>query len=139
MKFIYGVAITREEGRYVVGVRDLPEVCTDGETRKEALSNAAEAISAVLLAKIDSGDEISLPSEIRNDETGIAPEIRTQLACWLALPRPETLNRIAGLAGTNWGELRKMKDGKKDSSASYIERVGKALGHQVVLEFSPSV
>ena len=135
MRFVYGVQVERAEGRYMVSVRDLPEVVTDGETHAEALANASEAISGVLLAKIEAGEEIKAPGIVQEDEIAIAPELKTQLACWLALPREESLNRIATKAGTTWGELRKMKQAKKDSSASFIDRIGKALNTKVIIDF----
>ena len=62
---------------YIVSVRDLPEVTTDGETHPEALEHAGEAIAGVLLAKIDAGDEIALPSSLQKGEIAIALEVKT--------------------------------------------------------------
>ncbi|NJR43940.1 type II toxin-antitoxin system HicB family antitoxin [bacterium] len=76
MKVVYGVAVNRDsEGRHVVSVRDLPEVCTDGATRVEALTNAVEAMQGVLLAKIDLGDPITTPSSIELGEVPLAPNL----------------------------------------------------------------
>ena len=36
------------EGGYLVSVPALPEICTEGDTEKEALKNAAEAILCVI-------------------------------------------------------------------------------------------
>jgi predicted RNase H-like HicB family nuclease len=83
MNLAYGVAVNRDEdGRHVVVVRDLPEVCTDGETKSEALANAAEAITAVLLAKVGAGDPVAVPTSVRENEVAISPE-KSSFERWL--------------------------------------------------------
>jgi len=57
----------QEGGGFTVLVPALPEVVTEGETEKEALSNAEEAIRAVLAYRRDHG--LLIPSDAQ-------PEVR---------------------------------------------------------------
>jgi antitoxin HicB len=57
----------QEDGGFTVLVPALPEVVTEGDTEEEALTNAAEAISAILAFRRDQGMKIP---------TDALPEIR---------------------------------------------------------------
>jgi antitoxin HicB len=66
--YIFSVILEpQEEGGFTVLVPALPEVVTEGDTEKEALANAEEAIRAVLEYRRDHG--IVIPGDAR-------PEIR---------------------------------------------------------------
>lgn len=51
----------QEEGGYTVLVPALPEVVTEGDSEKEALANAEEAIRAVISFRQDHG--IAIPAD----------------------------------------------------------------------------
>lgn len=51
----------QEGGGYTVLVPAIPEVVTEGETEQEALSNAQEAIRAILAFRRDQG--LAIPSD----------------------------------------------------------------------------
>ena len=53
----------QEDGGFTVLVPALPEVVTEGDTEAEALSNAEEAIRAVLAYRRDHG--LAIPSDAR--------------------------------------------------------------------------
>ena len=57
----------QEDGGFTVLVPALPEVVTEGDTEEEALSNAREAIRAILSYRRDHG--IAIPADAQ-------PEIR---------------------------------------------------------------
>ena len=57
----------QEDGGFTVLVPALPEVVTEGDTEQEALSNAQEAIRAILAYRRDNG--IAIPADAQ-------PEIR---------------------------------------------------------------
>lgn len=66
----YGFTVVlepQEEGGYTVLVPALPEVVTEGDTEKEALANAEEAIRLALSYRQDHG--MAIPSDAH-------PEIR---------------------------------------------------------------
>ena len=54
-QFTYTVKLTpdKDDGGYVVTCRDLPEALTQGETREEALAEAADRLEEVIAACID--------------------------------------------------------------------------------------
>lgn len=53
----------QQEGGFTVLVPALPEVVTEGDTEAEAISNAEEAIRAVLAYRRDRG--LAIPSDAR--------------------------------------------------------------------------
>ena len=57
----------QEGGGFTVSVPALPEVVTEGDSEREAIANAEEAIRAVLAYRMDHG--IDIPADA-------APEIR---------------------------------------------------------------
>ena len=46
----------------MVTCRDLPEAITQGETREEALAEAADCLEEAIAARIDDGRDIPSPS-----------------------------------------------------------------------------
>lgn len=66
--YVFSVVLEpQEEGGFTVLVPALPEVVTEGDSEKEALANAEEAIRALLAFRRDHG--IAIPGDAR-------PEIR---------------------------------------------------------------
>ena len=68
-KYSYSIILEpQEDGGYTVLVPALPEVVTEGDTEMEALSNAEEAIRAVLSYRQDHGIAIPIDAlpEIRH-------------------------------------------------------------------------
>src|SRR5260370_42232541 len=63
-----------EEGRLVVHFPDLPEALTDGADRVEAVAEAADCLSEALGGRSRRGEEIPLPSPLRDGLYAIAPE-----------------------------------------------------------------
>jgi antitoxin HicB len=56
------ILIPIEEGGYCVNVPFLPEVCTQGDTRDEAIAMAKEAIELTLECLKDDGEKIPVES-----------------------------------------------------------------------------
>ena len=66
--YVFSVVLEpQEEGGFTVLVPALPEVVTEGDSEEEALTNAEEAIRAILAFRRDHG--IAIPGDAR-------PEIR---------------------------------------------------------------
>lgn len=66
--YVFSVVLEpQEEGGFTVLVPALPEVVTEGDTEKEALLNAEEAVRAILAYRRDHG--IAIPDDAQ-------PEIR---------------------------------------------------------------
>jgi antitoxin HicB len=59
MSYRYPIVLTPDpDGGFVVSVPALPEVCTQGETEAEALSNAREAIELAIEHRVAEGDAV---------------------------------------------------------------------------------
>lgn len=54
-----------DNGTYLVSVPDFPEVHTFGDTEEEALAHAVDAIETALVARMDSRQDIVLPSKAK--------------------------------------------------------------------------
>ena len=63
MKVSYPATIERQKpGGFLVQFIDLPDTFTEGDTKEEALFNAAEVLSAMLAWRLDEGREIPAPT-----------------------------------------------------------------------------
>lgn len=63
-QFTYAVKLTpdKRDGGYVVTCRDLPEAITQGDSVKDALAEAADALEEAIAARIDDAREIPEPT-----------------------------------------------------------------------------
>jgi antitoxin HicB len=48
----------KDDGGYVVTCRDLPEAITQGDTREEALAEAADCLEEAIASRIDDGSNL---------------------------------------------------------------------------------
>jgi len=101
-QFTYTVKLTpdKDDGRYVVTCRDLPEAITQGETREEALSEAADCLEEAIAARIDDGRDIPSPSAPKRGELTVSVPPSMALVC-LALVAGAGPPQIARLSTGN--------------------------------------
>ena len=77
----YPATLDRQtDGRHLVQFVDLAEAFTEGKTKKEALFNAAEVLSAILALRLDAGQDVPAPSQKIRGASYIAPDAKTQTA-----------------------------------------------------------
>lgn len=62
-RYVFSVVLEPQQGGFTVLVPALPEVVTEGDDEQQALSNAEEAIRAVLAYRHDHG--IPIPADAR--------------------------------------------------------------------------
>ena len=85
MDIRYPATLDRQtDGHYLVQFVDLAEAFTEGKTKKEALFNAAEVLSAILALRLDAGQDVPASQKIRG-ASYIAPDAKTQAAMLLRL------------------------------------------------------
>jgi antitoxin HicB len=72
---IYGAKITRENEGYIITFRDLKNVFTEADTRKEAIIRAHEVLDLLLTEMIQDGLSIPKPSHLRKGEIPIFTKI----------------------------------------------------------------
>lgn len=53
------------EGGFTVTFPDIPEAITEGDTREEALSHAADALNLCLEIRIEAGEDLPLPRAVK--------------------------------------------------------------------------
>ena len=71
--FAYPVVLTKgADGRYLAAFPDLPEALTDGETKREALQEAADCLSEALMSRIADKEVIPTPSTVRRGQHEVA-------------------------------------------------------------------
>jgi antitoxin HicB len=80
MDFRYPATVeAQKDGTYLVQFVDLPDAFTEGQTKEEALSNASEVLSAMLVWRLDAAKDIPAPSQEIKGALYIAPDAETLL------------------------------------------------------------
>jgi antitoxin HicB len=119
---------------FLVQFVDLPDTFTEGDTKEEALFNAAEVLSAMLAWRLDEGQEIPAPTPKLKGAHYIAPDAKTQAAMLLRLARGErTLSDLARALETSWPAAKRLEDPTHWPSLKTLDRAAAALGKRLVL------
>ena len=88
MEIRYPATVTAQaDGSLFVQFIDLPDTFTEGQTKEEALFNAAEVLSAMLAWRLDEAKDVPAPSLKVKGAHYIAPDAKTQAAMLLRLAR----------------------------------------------------
>ena len=135
MDIRYPATLDRQpDGRYLVQFVDLADTFTEGQTKEEALFNAAEVLSAMLAWRLDAGQGVPAPSQKVRGASYIAPDAKTQAAMLLRLARGErTLSELARAMATSWPAAKRLEDPAHWPSLKTLERAAAALGKRLVL------
>lgn len=135
MDIRYPATLDRQpDGRYLVQFVDLADTFTEGQTKEEALFNAAEVLSAMLAWRLDAGQGVPAPSQKVRGASYIAPDAKTQAAMLLRLARGErTLSELARAMETSWPAAKRLEDPAHWPSLKTLERAAAALGKRLVL------
>jgi len=125
----FRVILTPEiDGGFVVTCPELPEVITQGDTRAEALDNAADALAEAVAGRMRRGDDVTA-EEFACDEqevfVALPASIRPKLVLYLAM-REGGINRLelARRMGCDEKQIRRLLD---PSYATNIKAIGDAL------------
>lgn len=136
-EFVYPAKLTADAGGgFVVTFRDVPEAITQGETRADALDEAAGALQAALEARIMDALDIPEPSRPRRGEHPLAVPVQTALKAALYLAMQEhriSRSELARRLGVDEKEARRMLDPYHPTKAERLERALSVLGKQVEL------
>jgi antitoxin HicB len=136
-EFVYPAKLTADAGGgFVVTFRDVPEAITQGETRADALDEAAGALQAALEARIMDALDIPEPSRPRRGEHPVAVPVQTALKAALYLAMQEhgiSRSELARRLGVDEKEARRMLDPYHPTKAERLERALSVLGKQVEL------
>jgi antitoxin HicB len=127
----------QEDGSLLVQFLDLPEALTDGADRAEALAEAADCLSEALAGRIHRGEEIPLPSPLREDLYGIAPEptIALKAALYEALKKQGiSISELARRLGLDDREAARLLDPRARTRLTSLEAALAALGYEIGIE-----
>jgi len=138
MNFVYPVTLTPDpDGGFVVTFSNWPEAITQGETRDQALEEAADCLEEAVAARIDDRAEIPLPSSPRAGEATVAVPIATALKAALYLAMREAgigTSELARRLDVHEKEARRLLDPRHGSKAAALERALLAVGRRLSVE-----
>lgn len=135
MDIRYPATVTAQgDGTYLVKFVDLTDTFTEGQSKEEALFNAAEVLSAMLAWRLDEAKDVPAPSQGIKGAHYVAPDAKTQAAMLLRLARGErTLSDLARALETSWPAAKRLEDPTHWPSLKTLERAAAALGKRLVL------
>ncbi len=115
------------DGGFVVTCLDLPEVITQGDTRREALENAADALAEAVAGRMRRGDDIpasALPEE-ESEQVSLPESIGPKLVLYLAM-REAGIGKLelSRRVGCDEKQIRRLLD---PAYATNIKAIGEAL------------
>lgn len=126
-----------EDGRLVVHFPDLPEALTDGADEAEALTEASDCLSEALAGRINRGEDIPTPSQLRQGQYLVAPEATMALKAALhsALrARKITVADLAHRLGIDERKAARLIDPRAAGRLASLEAALSALGYRVAIE-----
>jgi antitoxin HicB len=135
MDIRYPATVDRQpDGSFLVRFVDLDDTFTEGQTKEEALFNAAEVLSGMLAWRLDEGKDVPPPSQKVKGAHYIAPDAKTQAAMLLRLARAErSLSDLARALETSWPAAKRLEDPRHWPSLKTLDRAAAALGKRLVL------
>ena len=126
--------VVQQDGSFFVQFLDLTDTFTEGQTKEEALFNAAEVLSAMLAWRLDESKDVPAPSQKVKGAHYIAPDAKTQAAMLLRLARGErSLSDLARALDTSWPAAKRLEDPTHWPSLKTLDRAAAALGKRLVL------
>jgi antitoxin HicB len=139
MRFAWPAQIRRddEDGRYLVTFRDFPEAGTDGADEAEALAEAEDCLTSVILLRAKYGEPIPTPSRPRRGERPITPDpaLALKAALHVALRRRGmTAADLARALGVDHREARRVLDPRHATKLPRMAEALAATGLRVVLD-----
>ena len=135
MEIRYPATIDKQkDGSFFVTFVDLPDTFTEGQTKEEALFNAAEVLSVMLAWRLDEAKDIPAPTLKIKGAYYIAPDAKTQAAMLLRLARGErSFSDLARALETSWPAAKRLDNPALWPSLKTLDRAAAALGKRLVL------
>jgi antitoxin HicB len=125
---------SQEDGSFLVTFVDLPDTFTEGQSKEEALFNAAEVLSGMLAWRLEEAKDVPAPSQKVKGAHYVAPDAKTQAAMLLRLARGErSLSDLARALETSWPSAKRLENPTHWPSLKTLDRAAAALGKKLVL------
>jgi antitoxin HicB len=127
------------DGGFVVTCPDLPEVITQGDTRKEALDNAADALAEAVAGRMRRGDDVPASDAFTEGAVELVtlPEsIGPKLVLYLAM-REAGIGKLelARRIGCDEKQIRRLLDPAHATNIKVIGEALRAMGKRLNLGF----
>ncbi len=128
-QFEYAVRLAKaREGGFVATCRDLPEVITQGEDRRDAVDQAVDALDEAFAARMKAGESFPAPSRPRPGEVVLSPPAGTlaKAALYVAMREAHVSKvEMARRLGVDEKEVRRLLDPHHPSK---LPRIAQAIG-----------
>jgi antitoxin HicB len=137
-QFVYPAIFTPDvhDGGFVVTFVDLPEAITQGDTRDEALQEAADCLDEAMTNRIVSGLPIPPPSRITRGQHAVpvAAHTAAKAALYVALQDAQiTKAELAKRLQCDEKEVRRLLDPRHPSKLPRLEAALAAVGHRLIV------
>jgi antitoxin HicB len=128
---------TDVDGRFLVSFPDFPEALTDGESLKDALTEAVDCLEEALAGRINRGEDIPAPARKKPGQYQIFPTPQFMLKVllfskWKAAGITKT--ELAARMSIREGEVRRLLDPRYGSKLPQMEKAFGALGCRIRIE-----
>lgn len=136
MQYAYPCILASEGDGFSVSFPDIPEALTCGIDRRDALTQAIDALVAALSACVYAREDIPVPSAvIKGQELISVPLIvASKLALYSAMRRQGmTKTALARRLGLSEGAVRKLLDPDHRSHIGQVEKALRVLGQSLVI------
>jgi len=135
----YYAKITKSEGVFQVLFPDLPNVITFGETKDEALKNAADALNGVLETDYEAGYMLPAPKQKAGKSyypVEVLPHVELPYRL-RALRNKRSQSEIAKELGISYQVYQRLETpGKCNPTLKTVEKLSQVFGKRVELVFS---
>lgn len=134
-RIAYPVELVPDAGGVLVRFPDLPEALTDGSTRAEALSEAADCLEEALAGRIARRESIPTPSRPRGRPLVTPGALIAAKAALYQAMRAASLSNVALalLLGIAESEVRRMLDPRHGTKIGRLEEALAALGQRLIV------
>ena len=138
MRLAYPIDLTPQaDGSFLVSCPDIPEALTDGETKTEALSEAADCLIAALGGYINDRRNIPRPSSPKLGQTTVIvpPLVSAKLALYQAMHEAKITRVALGKRlGVSEGAVRRLLDLDHKSHIGQVDAALSVLGKRLIVE-----
>ncbi len=135
--FAYPARIGRtKDGVFEVQFLDLKEAFTEGDTFEEALENASEVLSGVILARIAHGLDVPEPKRgVKGKNVYyVLPDAKTQSALVIRTAfEGQNMAQVARDLETSWPAVNRLRDPSHWPTLKLLDRALKAVGKDLVI------
>jgi len=135
MQYTYKATFQADpDGGFVVTFADVPEAITHGETMKEAVASAREALDLALRGIMQEGRALPAPVATEGHDIAVGADVAAKLALIQAFREAGiSKSELARRIGKTENEARRLLDPDHASKIGVMADALEALGQEIVL------